>query len=207
MPLNTKINFSDAHQDRSKKTLDDLLEAAQIIVDAAEPNAFNSRSLADKSGYALGTLNKRLGPVENVFIWAIEKGRDRKIQDVINLMTQFDQHSSIQEFAEEAVNITFKNIGIVGPKVMRYYENKIIKRDGFTIDSLNVSDILIEPYIAMVNANQTNTFRNISYNETRLLMRLMQTLIERPFVNNDHIAGNNEHRQIAIDSLIRILGH
>lgn len=206
MPSNTKIDFLDAHQDRSKKTLEDLLEAAYKIVDAADPNAFNSRNLADKSGYALGTLNKRLGPVENVFLWAIEKGRAHKIQDLINLMTQFDPHSSIQEFAADVVDISFRNIGIVGPIVMRYYENKLIKRDGFKLESLNFSDTFIEPYLTMVYANQTNTFRKISQEETRLLLRLMQPLIERPFVNDDPIAGNNEHRRIAIESLIRILG-
>jgi len=47
MQPNNRIDFLDAHQDRSKRTLDDLLEAAYSIVDAADPNAFNSRNLAD----------------------------------------------------------------------------------------------------------------------------------------------------------------
>ena len=206
MPANTKIDFSDAHQDRSKKTLEDLLEAAYLIVDAADPSTFNSRHLAHKSGYALGTLNKRLGSIENVFLWAIEQGRDRKLQDVVHLIDHFNPHATLREFAESVVEISFRNIGIVGPKVMRYYENKLLKRDGITSDSINFSDTFIEPYLKMVDANQTNTFRKMSNDEKRLVLRLIQPLIERPFVNNDPIAGNHEHRRIAIESLIRILG-
>ncbi|CAN4274457.1 hypothetical protein MCEREM3_01375 [Methylophilaceae bacterium] len=206
MPPNTKIDFSDAHQDRSKKTLEDLLEAAYHIVDAADPTAFNSRNLADKSGYALGTLNKRLGPVENVFLWAIEKGRDSKIQSVIDYIDQFNAHSTIQEYAEHIVDMTFKGIGIVGPKVIRYYEAKLFKRDGVTADSINFSDVFIKSHLKLVDANQTNTFRKMTQNEASLILRLTQHLIERPFVNGDAIAGTIEHRRIAIETMIRLLG-
>ena len=206
MPPDTQINFSDAHQDRSKKTLEDLLEAAFTIVEAADPSSFNSRNLANKSGYAQGTLNKRLGAIENVFVWAINKGRDGKLQDVMDLITRFDPLSPVSVFAEEVVSLSFSNIGIVGPKVMRYYESKVFKRDGFTIESLNFTDIFVEPYLAMVDANRTNTFRKISHEETRLLFKLLQNLVERPFINDDPIAGKSEHRQIAIDVLIRLLG-
>ena len=36
MPNNHKINFSDPKQDRSKKTLDNLLQTAFEIVEAAD---------------------------------------------------------------------------------------------------------------------------------------------------------------------------
>lgn len=203
---NTQINFSDAHQDRSKKTLEDLLEAAFIIVEAADPRSFNSRNLSDKSGYAQGTLNKRLGTIENVFIWAIEKGRATKLNDLIELMKRFDPLLPISLFAEEVVSISFSNIGIVGPKVMRYYESKVIKRDGFTLETLNFSDVLVEPYLAMVDANRSSTFRKAPHEETRQILKLTQNLIERPFINDEPIAGTSEHRRIAIDGLIRLLG-
>jgi len=206
MPPNTKIDFSDAHQDRSKKTLEDLLEAAYSIVNAADPGAFNSRNLSDKSGYALGTLNKRLGTIENVFLWAIEKGRDSKIQSVIDYLDQFDSCSTIQEYAEHIVDKAFREIGITGPKVIRYYEAKLFKRDGITAESINYADIFVEPHIRLVDANKTNTFRKMSQDELSLMFRVLLQLVERPFVNGDPIAGSSEHRRIAIDTMIRLLG-
>jgi len=207
MPPNTKIDFSDAHQDRSKRTLEDLLEAAYKIVDDANPNDFNGRHLSHESGYALGTLNKRLGPIENVFLWAIEKGRDVKIENMINSIIQFDPHSSIQDFAELITEISFAGIGKTTSKVIRYYEGKMLKRDGHTYDSINFIDAYIDPYLKIVYANQTNTFRKISEDETRLLLRSMRQLIERPFVNDDPIAGTEEHRRIVIESFVRLFGN
>jgi hypothetical protein len=206
MPPNTKIDFSDAHQDRSKKTLDDLLEAAYSIVNAAETRAFNSRNLAKKSGYALGTLNKRLGQVENVFLWAIEKGRNTKIQSVLDYIDQFNTHSTIQEYSEHIVDMAFKGIGIVGPKVIRYYEAKLLKKDGATPYAMNYLDVFVEPILRLVEANKTNTFRKMSQYELSVILKLLQQLIERPFVNGDPNAGNSEHRQIAIEIMIRLLG-
>ena len=206
MPPNTKIDFTDAHQDRSKKTLEDLLEAAYAIVNDAETSAFNSRNLADKSGYALGTLNKRLGAVENVFLWAIEKGRDSKFQSVLDYIDQFNPNSTIQEYAKHIVDMAFEGIGVVGPPVIRYYEDKFFKRDGVTADSMNYVDVFVDPILRLAKANQTNTFRKMSQNELSLILRLLQQLVERPFVNGNPIAGTSEHRQIAIETIIRLLG-
>jgi hypothetical protein len=206
MPPNTKIDFSDAHQDRSKKTLDDLLETAYDIVEASDPGAFNGRHLADQSGYALGTLNKRLGPIENVFLWAIEKSRDKKLKDFVNFIEHFDPHSSVQDYARLAVDKCFEGIGKQTPRVIRYYENKLLKRDGYTSDSLNFTDIFIKPYLKMVSENKTNTFRKMTHNETRMIFNLGRTLIERPFIYNDPIAGSEEHRSIIIESFVKLLG-
>ena len=60
--------FSSTKQKRSGKTLDELMQAALIIAEEADLKNFNSRKLAQKSGYALGTLVKRLGSIENIFI-------------------------------------------------------------------------------------------------------------------------------------------
>jgi len=206
MPPKTKTNFSNAHQDRSKKTLDDLLQAAYDIVEASDPDEFNGRYLADQSGYALGTLNKRLGPIENVFLWAIEKSRDKKLQDLINFISHIDPHTSLEEFANLIVERCFRGIGMTGPTVIRYFESKLLKRDGHTFDSLDFSDVFVGPYLKMVSLNKTNTFRKMSQNETRFILRVIQPLIERPFVNDDPIAGSEEHKSIAIESFVRLLG-
>ena len=107
MPAKPKIDFSDPQQERSKKTLEDLLQAAYEIVEAADPAAFTSRNLASKAGYSLGTLSQRLGSVENVFFWAIQKNRDSKLNSYVEEMTQFNPQLTIHDFVEIFVNKTF----------------------------------------------------------------------------------------------------
>ena len=71
MPDKANIKFAATKQDRSNQTLEDILEAASNLLEQADPELLTSRLLAAKSGYSLGTLNKRLISVENVFIWLI----------------------------------------------------------------------------------------------------------------------------------------
>jgi hypothetical protein len=205
MPNNLKINFSDPKQDRSKKTLDDLLQAAFEIVEDADTAKFTSRTLASKSGYSLGTLSQRLGSIEDVFFWAIQKGRETKLNAFIEAMEQFDTQLPIQVFLEKFVDIAFSNMNAVTSKVMRFYDQRLSLKYGLTADYFDYIDVLIEPYLALCQKNETNTFRVLSLEEARFIFKCVIMLGERPFANEDPIAGTEQHRKILIANLIRLL--
>ena len=205
MPKNSGIDFSDAKQDRAKKTLDDLLQAAYEIVEEADPAEFTSRSLAGKAGYSLGTLSKRLGSVENVFFWAIQKGRKLKFNGLAKEITQLDPKLTVQEFVEAIVDKSFSGINIVTPSVMRFYDQRFTKRNGLSPDYFDYVDVLVDPYQQMCLKNQSNTFRIISQDEAKFIFRAILTLVERPFADGDPIMGTPEHRRIAIESIARML--
>lgn len=205
MPNNLKINFSDPKQDRSKKTLDDLLQAAYEIVEDADTAKFTSRTLASKSGYSLGTLSQRLGSIEDVFFWAIQKGRESKLNAFIEAMEQFDTQLPIQVFLEKFVDIAFSNMNAVTSKVMRFYDQRLSLKYGLTADYFDYIDVLIEPYLALCQKNETNTFRVLSLEEARFIFKCAIMLGERPFANEDPIAGTEQHRKILIENLKRLL--
>ena len=205
MPKNLEIDFSDAKQDRAKKTLDDLMQAAYAIVEEADPAAFTSRSLAGKAGYSLGTLSKRLGSVENVFFWAIQKGRELKFNEVAKDMDQFDPHLTVQDFVEVFVDKAFSGINAVTPSVMRFYDQRFTKKNGLSTDYFDYIDVLVEPYQRLCQKNTSNTFRVISQDEARMIFKAILTFVERPFANGDPIMGTAEHRRIAIEVITRML--
>jgi AcrR family transcriptional regulator len=205
MPNNLEINFSDPKQDRSKKTLDDLLEAAYEIVESADTAKFTSRTLASKAGYSLGTLSQRLGSVEDVFFWAIQRGRKNKLNAFVDAMEQFDTQLPIQDFLEQFIDIAFSNMNVVTTKVMRFYDQRFTLKYGLTANYFNYIDVLIEPYLELCQKNKTNTFRVLSLEEARLIFKCVLMLAERPFANDDPIAGTEQHRQIVIENLMRLL--
>ena len=205
MPKNLEIDFSDAKQDRAKKTLDDLMQAAYEIVEKANPAEFTSRSLAGKAGYSLGTLSKRLGSIENVFFWAIQKGREIKFNEVAKEMDQFDPQLTVQEFVETFVDKAFSGINAVTPSVMRFYDQRFTKKNGLSTDYFAYIDVLVEPYQRLCQKNTSNTFRALSQDETRLIFKAILTFVERPFANGDPIMGTSEHRRIAIEAITRML--
>ena len=201
-----EIPFAESKQERSQKTLVDILGAAEKIVAEADPSLFTSRTLAQRSGYALGTLVRRLKSVENVFLWAVKKGREKKFQEAAIRITQFDADTPIHTFVEIMVDTTFTGIQRVNPAVMRFFENRITKMNGLQPDYYAYMDSLVEPYLAATNKNQTDTFRVLSTSEASLLLRQICLLVERPFMEDNPIAGTQEHRRIAIDAAIRLLG-
>ena len=201
-----EIPFAESKQERSHKTLNNILEAADQIVLEANPDLFTSRSLAQRSGYALGTLVRRLSSVENVFLWAIKKSRDQKFQEVAINITQFSVDTHINTFAENVIDMVFSNFQRVNPEVMRFFEKRFTKINGLTPDYFTYMDSMVEPYLLAASKNKTGTFRVLSTSEASLLIRQICLLVERPFIEGNPIAGTQEHRRIATDMIIRLLG-
>ena len=206
MSKSNEFQFSDAKQDRSKQTLDDLLESAYAIVESADPEAFNSRSLSKKSGYALGTLHKRLSSIKNVFLWAIQQGQKKHLETLSCITNEFNRDLPIQHLAEQMVDATFIAIKKVNPKVIRFFETKFLQKNGLPPNFFGYIDALIEPYIEAALRDRTNTFRRMNHDELRLTLRAILMILERPFVDLDPIAGTSAHRQIAIEAVVRLLG-
>jgi hypothetical protein len=200
------ILFAEAKQERSLKTMADILQAAEQLTAGADPELFTSRSLAQRSGYALGTLVRRLGSIDNVFLWAIKKGRDKKLHEFASIVTQFDANTSIHAFAENVVDAAFTDIQQINPAVMRFFENRFTKINGLPHDYFNYMDLLVESYLVAASKNQTDTFRALSTIEASLLIRQICLVIERPFMEGNPISGTREHRRIAIDMMVRLLG-
>ena len=207
MNKNTTLEFSKTKQPRSEKTLDDLLEAADQLVTAADPKKFTARSLAEKSGYALGTLSTRLQSIENVFLWVIEKQRNQHIHAVVRIIEEFDLDKPIQELGELLAEKTFVTIKDVSPKVIQFVENRLIKRDQFSSKYFHYLDPIAEALFKNSKINTSSTFRVVTEHEARLMCRSFVMIVERPFVEEDFIAGSNEHRRIAIESFVRLFGN
>jgi hypothetical protein len=104
------------------------------------------------------------------------------------------------------VDTAFSGFQKVNPAVMRFFENRFTKMNGLPPDYFAYMDSLVEPYIAAASINQSGTFRALSTGEASLLIRHICLLVERPFMEGNPIAGTQEHRRLAIDMIIRLLG-
>ena len=205
MPDRIQIEFAQTKQDRSKQTFDDILEAASNLIEKADPDLFTSRILANESGYSLGTLNKRLMSVENVFIWLIEQGKKKHIKTVVRIIEDFDPALPLPVLVETIIDFFFNVIKKVNPKVVRYYEQKMVAKIGFH-EEFDRADGLLRPFMAASQNDTSNTFRQMNEIEMRLVLRSLLSVVERPFVYDDPIAGTGEHRRIAIETCVRLLG-
>lgn len=205
MTKNTEISFAQTKQERSKKTLEDLLQAADGLVDSGNPILFTSRALSKKAGYSLGTLNKRLTSVDKIFLWVIKRGQQRHLAEMSKIIDKFDSTMPLSTLLERLVDAAFLGIKKVNPHVIRFYDSRI-KKFSNSNDQSHFPDVLVEPFLGAINRDQTKTFRKMPKDELKLILRTTTIFIERPFVESEDFAGTKAHRGIALDNLIRLLG-
>ncbi len=90
---------------------------------------------------------------------------------------------------------------------MQFVESRLIKRDQFSSKYFHFIDPIGLALFKNSQKNTSNTFREITENEARILTRSFIVIAERPFAEEDPIAGSNEHRKIVIESLVRLFGN
>ncbi|MEN9902060.1 MAG: hypothetical protein RL651_724 [Pseudomonadota bacterium] len=205
---NIGVKFAESKQSRSQESLNNLIEAAEKIVESGDASNLNARQLSKISGYSLGSLVQRLGKVENVFLHTIAYGREKHIKACCAQAEAFDVNKTASEFAEFMVNLSIDTINnIVGPSIVRYYESRALGRVSTIGDIHAYTDEIIPTVMKVSENNKTGTFRQLSLYEAKYVARAIFLFIERPFVENDPLAGSEEHRRTAsrhVASLISI---
>ena len=130
--------FSSAKQKRSGKTLDELMQAALIIAEEADLKNFNSRKLSEKSGYSLGTLVKRLGSVENIFLWAVKKIREKYTKEFVQQIKDIDKNLTLDAALERIIDKFFIIFKKVNPKTIQYFEDRMLKNMALYLISMTI---------------------------------------------------------------------
>lgn len=196
-----------AKQARSQRTQQDLLQAAEALVDAADPREFNSRALAARSGYGLGTINRRFDALDNVFLWVILRGRERHLRAFGRMIDAFDPLLPLSALAERLVDAFFAEVRRVNPHVIRFFEARALRRMAAPWEHLHYVDALAPHLLAAAQRDRTGSFRPMNADEMRLVLRAALMVLERPFVELDPVAGTDWHRGVAVAHLVRLLGN
>lgn len=199
------IHFNEAKKPQSIQTLNDLIEAAEKIVEGGDVDNFAARYLSKSSGYSLGSLVQRLGKIENIFLYAITAERSRHIQVIGEALIKIDPHESVHSVVDQFVDLAIEAISKVSPRIMRYYEKRAALRAEHIADVFLYSEEVI-PYLSqIIEQNKSNTFRKIPGYEMPYIARAIFLFLERPFAEGDPIAGTLQHRTMASHNLVELL--
>lgn len=200
-----KIRFCEGKQERTKQTLENLLQAAEEIVEEGDVSCFDARSLSRKSGYALGSLVNRLGAIENVFLYAIAKARSKHIQSVFSALSEQTKNSDPVEFARILAETSFRLIERVNPSVMQFYEKRALFRSNSIASVHCYTDEVIDPLLRLIELNESKKFRTLSRHEAKYICRAIFLFVERPYIEADPLAGTEEHKRVVIENVSRLL--
>lgn len=199
------VKFKSSSQDRSQKTLRDLMEAGTKLVESGDPEQFTSRNISKISGYALGTVSNHLGTIENVFIWAIEQLKKQKLKGIIDVMENSDENLTVDELCKLIADAYFEMVGEINPKIIQFFNQLALKRAKKVSEILVYPDIFSDVIYRLSRRNKSGTIRELTPEEAKWVSRSMVLFNRRPFIEEDPVAGTEEHRRIAIDNMIRLL--
>ncbi|MEY2681193.1 MAG: hypothetical protein RL661_1424 [Pseudomonadota bacterium] len=202
---NLKIRFGEIRQERARRTLENILQAADELVEAGDDSAFDARNLSRRSGYALGSLVNRLGAIENVFLYAIAKARSRHLNEIAIHLKGLGKQIECKEFCAVLAEESIRRIRKINPAVIRFYEKRAMARAASLNEVYCYTDEIIAPLLELIHSNETGTFRKLSQAEAKYVCRSMFVFVDRPFVEGDHIAGTEEHKSLIIENISRLL--
>lgn len=192
---------------RSESALKAIVESADSIMEVNDPSLLNARQLSAKSGYSIGTLYYYLNKAEDAFILMIIKRREKQFSELSTIINQFPPDKPIRELVETIINSSFTEYNRMNQKSFFLVFRMILK---FSKNPLAFDDALInlvEPLVRAQNRNTTNTFRTVDSDELLMLLKTCFAMIRRPFLEQNQLAGSAKHRELAIDTMVRLLGN
>ena len=147
----------------------------------------------------------RLGIIENVFLYAIAKGRSRHLSDIAKVLHNLGVGVECKRLCRVLAEESVSRIERINPGVIRFYENRAMGRAETIEEIFCYTDEIIDPLLDIISANQSKTFRKLTRSEAKYICRAMFLFVDRPFVESDPIAGTEEHIKIIADNLERLL--
>jgi len=195
------------NQPRAEVTVDAILESADIIFSDGDHKSINARNLAAKSGYAIGTIYYYLEKAEDAFILMIIKRREKQFQQLVELIDQFPQDKPLRNLLELMIESSFKEYNRMNHRSFFLIFKMILRFSKTPLAFDDALSLLVDPLISARSRNITGSFRSIEHDDLLMLLKTCFAMVRRPFLEQAPIAGTQKHRDLAIDTMERLLGN
>jgi AcrR family transcriptional regulator len=191
-------------QYRSKKTVEDILEATQALSKEGLVELLNVRTISNKSGYSIGAIYRFFKTSDNIFLELLNRRVSKGLSRLSGVLNSHDPNAEAIELA--------KKVATVGIDEWSNRDSEIIKlviryffKHSKDPELFNQSiDVLVAPFLELHKRDRTGTFRPLTSFEAKLFIRTLQMCIRNPFIEGDPIAGSPEHHQCVVEISMRL---
>lgn len=194
-------------QDRSELAVQNILEAADAAFDEHDPSNLNARKLAAKAGYSVGTLYYYLSKAEDAFILMIIKRREKHFRKLAELIDQFSADQPLRALLNAMIDSSFEEYNRMNHRSFFLVFRMILKFSKNPLAFDDALSILVTPLLAAQRRDTTDTFRQTDADELLMLLKTCFAMLRRPFLEQNPIAGSEQHRALTLDTMQRLLGN
>lgn len=190
---------TNPEQDRSEKAIETIFEAATQLAISGDPNLLNIRELSERSGYSIGNIYHYFFKIDDLFSYVFNMRREKVHLAFGENIKKIDPNATAYDLFTKLVDDSFLVWKQPQPKLLNKMLRQYLKRCKEPEKFNAIADLLAPPFLEALRKNKSDTFRRIEFNELRILLRMIQSAIGAPFIEQDPIAGTEEHRTIAIN--------
>lgn len=200
--MNAKRDFLkiNPEQDRSQKAIENIFEAATSLAISGDAKLLNIRELSERSGYSVGNIYHYFSKIDDLFSYVFNKRREKVHAAFGENIRKLDPSSTVSEIFTKLVDDSFEIWKQPHPKLLNKMLRQYLKRSQDPEKFHAIADLLVPDFLDVMKKNTSATFRSIDVIELRILLRMAEQAIGAPFIEQDPLAGSEEHRKIAINS-------
>ncbi len=200
-----EFGFKTPKQERSKRTIEDIMQAieeltrTEELLGKGELENISTRDLADHSGHAIGTIFHHFNKFDDIYVYVFMRRRKKSLLKVSDIISQHPADQPISVLNENLINSMIGDLSRPPRKVLIFFMNRYLKQAKVKTLLNPETDILIPLWINACERNNTQTFLKLSEDEIMLRIRTIHCMAMMPFFEDDPIAGTSVHIEMAVN--------
>ena len=200
-----EFGFKTPKQERSKRTIEDIMQAieeltrTEELLGKGELENISTRDLADHSGHAIGTIFHHFNKFDDIYVYVFMRRRKKSLLKVLDIISQHPADQPISVLIKNLIESMIGDLSRPPRKVLIFFMNRYLKQAKVKTLLNPETDILIPLWINAGQRNNTQTFLKLNEDELRLRIRTIHSMTIMPFFEDDPIAGTPAHIEMAVN--------
>ena len=199
-------DFLAPKQSRAKKTLQDIVESAEALIQSGDTDSVTTEKLSAHSGYSVGGIFHYFKKREDIFVYVFMLRRQKKCAELAEMIRTHSPQADIASFITAIVNASVGEFGKYRLKILQFMLRTYYKRAENPLNFDTLSNTVVNDWINAIHLDQTNTFADMDQDELIINMRALIIAIRTPFFENSPIAGTEKHKMLAIKLGVKLFG-
>jgi len=199
-----EFGFKEPKQQRAIKTIDEIILAMEELNRSGDLEKISARELSAHSGVSVGSIFHHFKTLENIYIYIFLIRRRKGMENIAHLISQHASDQPLRILMSHLVKSSIGDISRPPRKILRYVIHHYLKIAKVKTLINNEMDSLIPLWINICAQDKTNTFHNFNINELTLRIHAIHSIVWSPFLEDDPIAGTDEHVEMATNLAMQL---
>jgi len=183
-------------KDIKEKTSNDIYDGIGALLVDDDPDLLTITNISKRSGYSIGNIYHHFKNIDSVIDEFLIHRVRKRTKVMIAMINEMPPTATAKEIIRIINDYNFDEMTNKMPKNMLIkLANKIMNKTEVRerLDEISLS--YTDSIEAMINRNETNTFKNLTHAEVEMALLMSINAIRKPVICKHKLAFTEAHRQ------------